>query len=77
MAWAQIAGAIIGGAGGMLLNSIGTGGSVNEITGEITKPSGIAGIFGHSKSYLQNKSNRTKTSLADQQLTQDLNYNFY
>lgn len=72
-----VPGAIIGGAGGMLLSSIGTGGSVNEATGEITNPSGIAGMFGHSKSYLQNKSNRIKTSLADQQLTQDLNYNFY
>lgn len=72
-----VPGAIIGGAGGMLLSSIGTGGSVNEVTGEITNPSGIAGLFGHSKSYLQNKSNRIKTSLADQQLTQDLNYNFY
>lgn len=72
-----VPGAIIGGAGGVLLSSIGTGGSVNEATGEITNPSGIAGIFGHSKSYLRNKSNRIKTSLADQQLTQDLNYNFY
>lgn len=59
--------------------------TVNELTGEIEGDNGtgiIGGIqklfgWGRSTNSLINKQNRIKTSLADQQLTQDLNYNFY
>lgn len=59
--------------------------TVNEQTGEIEGDNGtgiIGGIqklfgWGRSTNSLINKQNRIKTSLADQQLTQDLNYNFY
>lgn len=58
---------------------------VNEQTGEIEGDNGtgiVGGIqklfgWGRSTNSLLNKQNRIKTSLADQQLTQDLNYNFY
>ena len=66
-------GAVIGGAAGGLLASIGTGGSVDETTGELTKPSGIAGLFGHSMGYLRAKQSRVKTSINDRRLTEDLN----
>ena len=53
------AGALIGGiAGGM-----GSGGSVNELTGEYTMPSGIAGMFGHSKGYIRRKTNTIRTGI--------------
>lgn len=57
MAGAQfgVPGAIIGGGLGLITSSMGTGGDVNEQTGEVTNPSGIAGLFGHSKRYLQNR----------------------
>lgn len=59
--------------------------TVNELTGEIEGDNGtgiIGGIqklfgWGRNTNSLINKQNRIKTSLADQQLTQDLNYNFY
>lgn len=59
--------------------------TVNEQTGEIEGDNGtgiIGGIqklfgWGRSTNSLINKQSRIKTSLADQQLTQDLNYNFY
>lgn len=59
--------------------------TVNELTGEIEGDNGtgiIGGIqklfgWGRSTNSLMNKQNRIKASLADQQLTQDLNYNFY
>lgn len=59
--------------------------TVNEQTGEIEGDNGtgiIGGIqklfgWGRSTNSLMNKQSRIKTSLADQQLTQDLNYNFY
>lgn len=53
-------GAVIGGAIGGITSSIGSGGSVNEQTGEYELPSGIAGLFGHSKSYIRNKAGRIK-----------------
>ena len=53
------AGALLGGiAGGM-----GSGGSVNELTGEYTMPSGIAGMFGHSKGYIRRKTNTIRTGI--------------
>lgn len=76
-------GTIIGGIGGALVggvtSAVGQSGSVDENTGEVTKSSGLTRLFGWGRSdrSLYAKSNRIKTSLADQQLTQDLNYNFY
>lgn len=70
-------GAAVGGAIGLLGGSIGSGGSVDEMTGEITNPSGIAGLFGHSKGYLQRKSNRIKNSNLGRQMTDALRANYY
>lgn len=70
-------GAAIGGAIGLLGGSIGSGGSVDEMTGEITNPSGIAGIFGHSKGYLQRKSNRIRNSNLGRQMTDALRADYY
>ena len=53
------AGALFGGiTGGM-----GSGGNVNEQTGEYTMPSGIAGLFGHSKGYIRRKANTIRTGI--------------
>ena len=70
-------GAAIGAVGGGLLSSIGTGGSVDETTGDITNPSGIAGLFGHSKEYLRRKSNMIKNSIQSRTLSQDLQADYY
>ena len=71
--WGAVAGAAIGG----IMGSIGSGGSVDEYTGEITNPSGIAGLFGHSKSFLQRKSNRIKNSNIGRQMTDALRVDYY
>lgn len=71
--WGAVAGAAIGG----IMGSIGSGGSVDEMTGEITDPSGIAGLFGHSKGYLKRKSNRIKNSNLGRQMTDALRTNYY
>ena len=71
--WGAVAGAAVGG----IMGSIGSGGSVDEMTGEITNPSGIAGLFGHSKGYLQRKSNRIKNSNINRQLTDALRADYY
>ena len=71
--WGAVAGAAIGG----IMGSIGSGGSVDEYTGEITNPSGIAGLFGHSKGYLQRKSNRIKNSNIGRQMTDALRADYY
>ena len=70
-------GAAIGAVGGGLLSSIGTGGSVDETTGDITNPSGIAGLFGHSKEYLRRKSNQIKNSIQSRTQTQNLQADYY
>lgn len=70
-------GAAIGAVGGAALSSIGTGGNVDMTTGEITMPSGIAGIFGHSKGYLRRKSNMVKNALASRTLTENLKTDYY
>lgn len=70
-------GALAGAAVGGIMGSIGTGGSVDEMTGEITNPSGIAGLFGHSKGYLRRKSNRIKNSNIGRQLTENLRADYY
>ena len=71
--WGAVAGAAIGG----IMGSIGSGGSVDEMTGEITNPSGIAGLFGHSKSFLKRKSNMIKNSNLSKQMTANLQANYY
>lgn len=71
--WGAVAGAAIGG----IMGSIGSGGSVDEQTGEITNPSGIAGLFGHSRGYLQRKSNRIKNSNLGRQMTNTLRADYY
>lgn len=65
-------GAAIGAVGGGLLSSIGTGGSVDYNTGEVTMPSGIAGMFGHSKGYLMHKGNMVRNSILSRQQTENL-----
>ena len=74
-------GTLIGGAAGALIGgisgSIGSGGSVDEMTGEITNPSGIAGLFGHSKGYLRRKSNMIKNSNLSRQMTDALRADYY
>ena len=70
-------GAVIGGAAGGLLASIGTGGSVDQNTGEITNPSGIAGLFGRSKKSLRNESIRITDTLSNRKLTQNLLQQYY
>lgn len=70
-------GAGVGAGMGLLMGSIGTGGSVDEYTGEVTNPSGIAGWFGHSKSYLNRKSNRIKNSNIGRQLTDAIRADYY
>ena len=75
MAGGPIGGIIGAGAGALTSLAptiIGSGGSVDEVTGEITNPSGIAGLFGHSKGYLQRKSNRIKNTNLAKQKTQAL-----
>lgn len=70
-------GALIGGVAGAGLASIGTGGDVDMNTGEITMPSGIAGMFGHSKGYLRMKSNLVKNALTSRTLTENLRTDYY
>ena len=60
-------GAIAGGALGGITSGMGSGGSVNEQTGDVTEASGIAGLFGHSKTYLRNKEARVKNSILARQ----------
>lgn len=65
-------GAVIGGAIGGITSSIGSGGSVNEQTGEYELPSGIAGLFGHSKSYIRNKAGRIKNGIQARQMSEQV-----
>lgn len=70
-------GAIVGGAAGALAGSIGTVGSVDENTGEYVDPSGIAGMFGHSKDYIRNKAGRIRNGLASRQRSEDYAAEYY
>ena len=70
-------GAVIGGAIGGITSSIGSGGSVNEQTGEYELPSGIAGLFGHSKSYIRNKAGRIKNGIQARQMSEQVAANYY
>lgn len=70
-------GAVIGGAVGGITSSIGSGGSVNEQTGEYELPSGIAGLFGHSKSYIRNKAGRIKNGIQARQMSEQVAADYY
>lgn len=70
-------GAVIGGAIGGITSSIGSGGSVNEQTGEYELPSGIAGLFGHSKSYIRNKAGRIKNGVQARQMSEQVAADYY
>lgn len=70
-------GAVIGGAIGGITSSIGSGGSVNEQTGEYELPSGIAGLFGHSKSYIRNKAGRIKNGIQARQMSKQVAADYY
>lgn len=70
-------GAVIGGAIGGITSSIGSGGSVNEQTGEYKLPSGIAGLFGHSKSYILNKAGRIKNGIQARQMSEQVAADYY
>ena len=70
-------GAVIGGAIGGITSSIGSGGSVNEQTGEYELPSGIAGLFGHSKSYIRNKAGRIKNGIQARQMSEYVAADYY
>lgn len=70
-------GAVIGGAIGGITSSIGSGGSVNEQTGEYELPSGIAGLFGNSKSYIRNKAGRIKNGIQARQMSEQVAADYY
>lgn len=70
-------GAVIGGAIGGITSVMGSGGSVNEQTGEYQDPSGIAGLFGHSKSYIRNKAGRIKNGIQARQMSEQVAADYY
>lgn len=70
-------GAVIGGAIGGITSGMGSGGSVNEQTGEYQDPSGIAGLFGHSKSYIRNKAGRIKNGIQARQMSEQVAADYY
>ncbi|YP_010510303.1 hypothetical protein OJM16_gp61 [uncultured phage cr35_1] len=70
-------GAVIGGAIGGITSGMGSGGSVNELTGEYQDPSGIAGLFGHSKSYIRNKAGRIKNGIQARQMSELVAADYY
>lgn len=70
-------GAVIGGAIGGITSGMGSGGSVNEQTGEYQDPSGIAGLFGHSKSYIRNKAGRIKNGIRARQMSEQVAADYY
>lgn len=50
---------------------------VNQKTGDINYGKGLAKVFGRGKTSLHNESNRIKNSLADAELIEKLNYDYY
>lgn len=72
-----VPGAIIGGGLGLLTSSIGSGGSVNEVTGDYQDPSGIAGLFGHSKNYIRQKAGRIKSGNIARSNAEQIASNYY
>lgn len=72
-----VPGAIIGGGLGLITSSMGTGGDVNEQTGEVTNPSGIAGLFGHSKRYLQNRGAKIRNGIQARSNAEQIASDYY
>lgn len=72
-----VPGAIVGGVLGGISSAMGSGGSVNEQTGEYELPSGISGLFGHSKSYIINKASRIKNGIQAKQMSEQTAANYY
>lgn len=70
-------GAVIGGVMGGITSSIGSGGSVNEQTGEYQDPSGIAGLFGHSKHYIRNKAAKIKNGIQARNMSEQVAAEYY
>ena len=71
--YTQIAGAALSTVGSLW----GEDGSVDPNTGEIRKGSGLSKLFGRSDKSLAAESNRIKTSIADREITEHLNYKYY
>ena len=71
--YTQIAGAALSTVGSFW----GEDGSVDPNTGEIRKGSGLSKLFGRSNRSLAAESNRIKTSIADREMTEHLNYEYY
>lgn len=71
--YGALGGAIIGG----VMGSIGTDGSVDPYTGEITDPSGIAGMVGRSKASLRRESKRIKNTNIARLLTNTVRADYY
>lgn len=71
--YTQVAGAVLSTVGSFW----GEDGSVDPNTGEIKKGSGLSKLFGRSKRSLAAESNRIKTSIADREITEHLNYKYY
>lgn len=72
-----VPGAIIGGGLGLISSVMGSGGSVNEQTGEYEDPSGIAGLFGHSKTYIRNKAAKIRDGIRNRENAEQLAANYY
>lgn len=72
-----VPGAIIGGGLGLISSVMGSGGSVNEQTGEYKDPSGIAGLFGHSKKYIRNKAAKIKDGIRNRENAEQLAADYY
>jgi hypothetical protein len=71
--YTQVAGAVLSTVGSFW----GEDGSVDPNTGEIKKGSGLSKLFGRSNRSLAAESNRIKTSIADKEITEHLNYKYY
>lgn len=71
--YTQVAGAVLSTVGSFW----GEDGSVDPNTGEIRKGSGLSKLFGRSDKSLAAESNRIKTSIADRETTEHLNYKYY
>lgn len=71
--YTQVAGAVLSTVGSFW----GEDGSVDPNTGEIKKGSGLSKLFGRSNRSLAAESNRIKTSIADREITEHLNYKYY
>jgi hypothetical protein len=71
--YTQVAGAVLSTVGSFW----GEDGSVDPNTGEIRKGRGLSKLFGRSDKSLAAESNRIKTSIADREITEHLNYKYY